>query len=329
MESILFLRVVKTIIGIFGICGNGLVCIVIFHVSFLHTVTNAFILHQAVIDLLASIFLLLYANIPNPDPLPSGVAGSIFCRVWDGHVILWILLVASTFNLVVLTLERYIAIVHPFRYQPLFETHVNIAILASVWLLAIGYKSADLARYDYHNGTCIFKEIPWKTEMGLIVFAVEYLLPLLIMVFAYVSIILILKKSANRLADVSQAMTSVRAATTAASAPSTNKDNNTLGGELKKAKKNTLKTLLVVFAAFVICWTPNQIIFLLFNFGYPVDYSSVIYIVTVCMASSNSCLNPVIYAFKYRQFKRGLKKCFGLNIRIEDGSTADTDYQSS
>ncbi|XP_072030568.1 galanin receptor 2b-like [Amphiura filiformis] len=330
MENILFLQVVKTLIGLFGICGNGLVCAIISNVSFLHTTTNAFIFHQAAIDLLASLFLLLHANVPDPAPLPSGAAGSIFCRVWNGHVILWILLVASTFNLVVLTFERYIAIVFPFRYQTLFETRVNAVILVFVWFLAIGYKSADLARYDYQNGTCVFAEISWKAEMGIIVFMVEYLIPLLIMIFAYLNIILILKKSSNRLADVSHVVTAITAATTAPTSAASPNLDNTLGGELKRARKNTFKTLLIVFAAFVICWTPNQVIFLMFNFGYPIDYSSALYIITVCMASSNCCLNPVIYALKYRQFRKGLRKCFGLNIRIEDGSTvmSDIDYHS-
>ena len=331
MEEILLLRVIKTLIGIFGVCGNGLVCVVIFKVSFLHTVTNAFIFHQAVVDLLASLFLTLYANVPDPDPLPSGVAGSLFCRIWHGHVILWMLLVASTFNLVVLTMERYIAIVHPFRYQPLFETRFNTVILVLVWILAICYKSADLARNDYQNGTCVFAEISWKKEMGLIVFMVEYLIPLLVMIFAYASIMFVLKKSANRLAD-SSTINSISATTAAKSATTAPNKGPTLGGELLKARRNTFKTLMIVFVGFVVCWSPNQIIFLMFNFDNPVaEYGGAMYIITVCMASSNCCLNPVIYALKYRQFRRGLKKCLGFNIRNRDDSTAltDTDYKGS
>ena len=323
MEVILFLRVVKTLIGVFGIVGNGLVCLVIFRVPFMHTVTNAFIFHQAAIDLMASLFLLLHANIPDPDPIPSGLAGSIFCRLWNGHVILWILLVASTFNLVVLTMERYIAIVFPFRYETLFNSRVNAIILIMLWILAIGYKSVDIARYGYENGTCVFLEVSWKKELGLIVFFVEYLIPLLVMIFAYGWIIVILKQSAKRLTT---GLSSISTTATSKS-KSTTIPSNSLGGSLMKARRNTFKTLLIVFLVFALCWTPNQIVFLIFNFGHPVEYSSAGYITTVCMASANCCVNPVVYAMKYRQFRKGVRKCFGINIAVENGSTSAVDTE--
>ena len=50
-EALLILRILKTIIGVVGILDNGLVILVISRVKFMHTLTNTFICHQAVIDL--------------------------------------------------------------------------------------------------------------------------------------------------------------------------------------------------------------------------------------------------------------------------------------
>ena len=80
-----------------------------------------------------------------------------------------------------------------------------------------------------------------------------------------------------------------------------------------KAQKNVLKTLAMVFSAFVLCWICNQIYFLLFNFGYiPVDIAleNWFYHLTVYAAFINCMINPWIYAAQYREFQRQARHLF-------------------
>ena len=124
MESILVLRVIKTVLSLLGIFGNGLVCIVIYKVSFMHTLTNALIFNQAAVDLVGSVVLLLSSNIPLPDRLSNNAADWLLCRIWIGNLFLWGAFNASTFNLLSMTMERFLAIVFPLRHAQVYIIYI-------------------------------------------------------------------------------------------------------------------------------------------------------------------------------------------------------------
>ncbi|XP_072046764.1 histamine H2 receptor-like [Amphiura filiformis] len=313
MESVLYLRIAKSIIGFFGMIGNTLVCLVIHHNHEMHTLTNALIFNQAVIDFLSCIFIFLHSNIPDSGPPSSGIAGHLFCQLWDTPIALFALLVASTFSLVVITLERYVAIIFPFHYIKLFTRTKTVVLICCIWILAFSYKLLDMRRHDVKDTICIIKELKWSKVLGFIQFSVQYFLPISVMLFAYGHIIFVLSKSNND--------TSIDNQNTC----STENESNTLRPEtlqegLKRARRNTFKTLLLVFLAFVVCWTPNQFAFLFYNLGFNITYGSIGYTITVIMAQSNSAINVFVYGFKYRQFRRGLRRLFGCAMSIEPHS---------
>jgi len=78
-----------------------------------------------------------------------------------------------------------------------------------------------------------------------------------------------------------------------------------------------MNTVISLTLFFVVCWTPNNVYYLLQNvarvpFNYPAYY------VTVSMALVNVCGNPFIYATKYEVVKNKLKK---LITRVLGSST--------
>ena len=75
------------------------------------------------------------------------------------------------------------------------------------------------------------------------------------------------------------------------------------------ARTNTIKTLLLVALCFVICWSSNQIYYLMYNFGFNVDWNSSFYQFTVVMAFLNCTINPFIYLAKYQDFQTALTSC--------------------
>ena len=79
------------------------------------------------------------------------------------------------------------------------------------------------------------------------------------------------------------------------------------------AAQELSKTLLLVTILYTVCWTPNQLLFLVFNCGPNdvVDFQSVYYHITVVLSVANSCLNPIIYTIQNRPFRRGIQKVFG------------------
>ncbi|XP_019752010.1 relaxin-3 receptor 1-like [Hippocampus comes] len=93
------------------------------------------------------------------------------------------------------------------------------------------------------------------------------------------------------------------------------------GPELEQGRQNrrskVTKSIVIVVLSFFLCWLPNQALTLwgvLIKFDL-VPFSKAFYNVqayafplTVCLAHTNSCLNPVLYCLIRREFRAGLKE---------------------
>lgn len=87
-------------------------------------------------------------------------------------------------------------------------------------------------------------------------------------------------------------------------------------GRLKRRSKVT-KSVVIVVLSFFLCWLPNQALTLwavLIKFDR-VPFSDAFYNaqayafpLSVCLAHTNSCLNPVLYCLVRREFRAGLKE---------------------
>ena len=127
----------------------------------------------------------------------------------------------------------------------------------------------------------LFKSI-WG--VGLVI--VSFLVPILILFYCYGRIVWVL----TRRIDSSLSSTG-------------------LNDTFHVARTNTIKTLLTVALCFVICWSNNQIYYLIYYLGFEVDWTSTYYNFTVLMVFLNSTVNPFIYLIKYRDFHDALRKC--------------------
>jgi len=76
---------------------------------------------------------------------------------------------------------------------------------------------------------------------------------------------------------------------------------------INKAGRNALVTSLIVCCGLFACWSPNEIVYFLNFLGHPVDFGGWLYHLTVVLVFTNSCINPLIYAVKYRRFQDGVK----------------------
>ena len=146
-----------------------------------------------------------------------------------------------------------------------------------------------------------------KNAYGVFVFCITFLVPLIILIFCYVKIVWVLTRRI---------------------------DSNLSGVKNEKfelARTNTIKTLLIVALCFVICWSNNQIYYLMYNLGFNVNWNSSFYQSTVVMAFLNCTINPFIYLAKYQDFQSALKSfCVcrksreqrDLDLKSENGSAS-------
>jgi hypothetical protein len=98
-----------------GLVGNAFVVFVIVRMTSLHKqVANVFVINQSIIDAASSVLVIAqmvveYDNLwlTLTDGQPASVA---YCALWQGQALMWGLFTSSTYNLVALTIERYMKV---------------------------------------------------------------------------------------------------------------------------------------------------------------------------------------------------------------------------
>ncbi|XP_077994376.1 galanin receptor 2b-like [Glandiceps talaboti] len=297
IEDILF-NVAIGVVGVLGIVGNALVCLVFFRVKSLRTVTNLFILNQSLIDITISIVFILSYLGPTLDPLPSNNNGTIFCKLWVSLYPLWSLFDSSSLNLAAISVERYFAIVHPVLHHNKVTKKRVLIVMTFIWFSGFLVEWFWPYVHFIKDGVCTNE---WDDEhlerfVGVIVFVVEYALPMSVFVFCYVKIFTTLRKKVKE-----QQAHSI---------------SSNQGGTLSKASKNVTKTLCVVVVTYFLCWTvPSLAYFQNWVFGGPLDWNGPFYKFTVVSVFCNVCCNPIIYALMWDHFRKGLNKTFSCTAK--------------
>ncbi|XP_066502342.1 relaxin-3 receptor 1 [Hoplias malabaricus] len=86
-----------------------------------------------------------------------------------------------------------------------------------------------------------------------------------------------------------------------------------------KRRSQVTKSVTIVVLSFFLCWLPNHalttwgILIKLNAVHFSYEYyttQAYVFPVTVCLAHSNSCLNPILYCLMRREFRKALKKLF-------------------
>ncbi|GCC35106.1 relaxin-3 receptor 1 [Chiloscyllium punctatum] len=92
-----------------------------------------------------------------------------------------------------------------------------------------------------------------------------------------------------------------------------------IGTNNPKRKSRVTRSITVLMLAFFLCWLPNHVITL---WGVLVKLNAVpwdkayytlhayVFPVTVCLAHTNSCLNPVLYCLLRRDFRQSMREIF-------------------
>lgn len=312
------LKIVSTIIysflGSVGIVGNALVLIVMIAVKELRTITNLFIINQSILDMMASFFLFANYIAPHAAVPDKEWSGTFICSIWNSGYIFWGTIISSTYNLVLLSIERYLAVIHPVVYRSKFSYRLAAAVAVSPWIIGFGYEGHWAAVNQYSRGQCtvFYASSIIQKFTGCLTFTVEFLFPIAVMAFVYINIG---KSLRSRIADINPSTTMTP--TTVESIDNTGsntEDQPAAPNYREKARKNVIKTLFIVCVTYTICWAPNQIIYLYFNLGGALDFNGEFFSFTVYIAFLNMCVNPFIYTFKYRKFQKGLKILFKMRL---------------
>ncbi|XP_071492704.1 galanin receptor 2a-like [Diadema antillarum] len=292
--------IIQLIFAIVGIIGNFIVLLVLSQGRRHRCSTDTLIAGLAAADLITSVFIIPHSPI---NTLPDSILGQIFCRVIHSSVPMWTSISASVFTLTVITIERLVAIRHPFLYQRLFTAERSVVALVLVWVLSFIVNTFPLYVTFIDGGTCVvhFPTQALQKTVGITLFLLKFVVPVTVMMLAHVLTIRSLK---------------IR------------KQNLTSGKEQEKhalkmltARRRATKLLFTIIITFIICWTPDQVSFLALNVDL-VHFNhlySPLYRILVVLAFANSCVNPIIYASRSPNFRRAIKElcCLGRSVGLQ------------
>ncbi|KAK2138693.1 hypothetical protein LSH36_2587g00000 [Paralvinella palmiformis] len=128
-------NIIFTIGGV-GLVGNIFVVIVILSGTKMRKqLTNTYIINQSIMDTLVSLFLILTTVFEDHSGKFNTFLDDMFCKFWLTKMWLWSAIVSSTYNLLALTMERYLAVVYPIWHKTKLNKFRVVSSFIMVWLI--------------------------------------------------------------------------------------------------------------------------------------------------------------------------------------------------
>ncbi|KAG8006357.1 Somatostatin receptor type 1 [Nibea albiflora] len=281
-----------------GLTGNAMVIYVILKYAKMKTATNIYILNLAIAD---ELFMLSVPFLATSAAVRHWPFGSLMCRLVlsvDG-----INMFTSIFCLTVLSVDRYVAVVHPIkaaRYRrPTVAKVVNVCVwgLSLIVILPI-IIFADTVPAQDGGMDCNFlwPEAAWSEAFVVYTFLLGFLLPVGAICLCYCLMVARMRAVGLKAGWLQR----------------------------RRSEKKITRMVLLVVAVFVLCWMPFYIVQLVSVFHRPPD--PMVTQLFVILSYANSGANPILYGFVSDNFRRSFQRivCFRW---LESGLDAEqVDY---
>lgn len=282
---------------VIGFIGNVLVIWIVHKTLSMHTTTNYLLVNLAAADVLTILLApLLMSSVVG---YLTNSLGAVACKI---IAVIDISIMVSSLTLTVLAIERYHALLNPFRTRlRLTEDNIKQAI-ALIWITSVLLSLPSFFFHEWRefDSACVG---PWTLHMNKSskVYFIFYTIfttyfPLVIMIYCYGSLIKGLYF------------------THVICAESGNEENTS-------EKTRLVITFILATAGFFICYAPSVIFFTVLvpdaddeqrDVKLYSDLLSLFEFLFVC----SQCFNPVIYAFRSTNFQNGFKRhvfCYRSN----------------
>ncbi|XP_041485011.1 5-hydroxytryptamine receptor 2B-like [Lytechinus variegatus] len=278
----------ELVVGVVGVIGNFFVIIVLFQRRANSRSTDTLIGALAAADLFTSIALL---PVRSAKTVPSTWLGQIYCRVIWQALYMWIWAIMSGFLLTAISVERYIAVTHPIYFNRILTRRRVSVVVVILWICAViaTVPSFFVIEVDNVRHRCTvaksLRSPAIQTAYGVYVTSIQLFIPATIMAITQTLIAIKLKNQSKRF----EGSKSYHLA----------------------ASRAVIKMMLVVIIAYVACWTPNRLLFLLTRLlRIRTEVKSQISEAFFILAAVNSSINPVIYSIRYEEFRKAVKGLF-------------------
>lgn len=313
-ESKLLLAILYCLLFVFGLLGNSVVILVLVICKKLKSITDIYLLNLALSDLLFVFSFPFQTHYQ----LDQWVFGTVMCKVVSGFY--YIGFFSSMFFITLMSVDRYLAIVHAVYAMNVRTARMGTALSLGVWLIAVMATSPLLVFYQVASEDGVLQcylsynhqTLKWKLFTHFEINILGLLIPFTILMFCYISILHQLKSCQNQ----------------------------------KKTK--AIQLVLIVVIASLVFWVPFNVVLFLTSLHdlHVLDgcatSQQLIYAthVTEIISFTHCCVNPVIYAFVGEKFKKHISEIFqkscnhiflflGSPIIKDMGEKPSSSYQHS
>ena len=271
--------------GLAAITGNVVVLWLFYKHKSLRTISNRFLASLSVADVFVGLVI---------DPVWIVIICWIQPRGQKNLIMLtkmlWIqTTAATTLNSCCVSIDRFIAIRFPFRYQDILTKRRCLAVIILVWFISLSLSLPIL----------FFQPGKDRKELFVSITCTMFLAPLLVVSFCYIIIFKVARKqfgrilAAKKLPDSSE---NIRARVT--------------------QNFKAIKTVGFVLSACIITWMPS-VVLLLVDFYYAKEercrirkVKSVVLPWVQAIAFTSSAINPLIYYLRNSDFRRAFRRTF-------------------
>lgn len=286
LQYLILWCVVYLILATFAICGNVLIVLVFAKKRNLRTRTNYFVIGLALGDILVGtatipLYVTLLILLFNQNFKAASLVQTIFSPmdILSGML--------SILQLMTISVERVYAIAFPLRHRTT-SARINFIILTTVWLTAAGIASLNFF---------IPKGPEWKGTF-LIYSTLGFFIPFSVILFAYTSIWIIIKRKTKIPRNRARAV---------------------------KRESRTALTIFALILLFLVTWLPffslNLVLFSCPSCGAAVPLQVVLFF--KALHYSGSALNPVVYSARMPEFRRP------ITILLKERKFTSSFYRNS
>ncbi|XP_076970776.1 somatostatin receptor type 4 [Tamandua tetradactyla] len=294
------IQCIYALVCLVGLGGNALVIFVILRYAKMKTATNIYLLNLAIAD---ELFMLSVPFVASSAALRHWPFGSVLCRAVlsvDG-----LNMFTSVFCLTVLSVDRYVAVVHPLRAATYRRPSVAKLINLGVWLASL-LVTLPIAIFadtrPARGGQAVVCNLHWPHPAWSAVFVVYtfllgFLLPVLAIGLCYLLIVGKMRAVALRAG----------------------------WQQRRRSEKKITRLVLMVVAVFVLCWMPFYVVQLLNLFMTSLD--ATVNHVSLILSYANSCANPILYGFLSDNFRRSFQRVLCLRCCVLEAACGGAEEE--
>nr|XP_055034685.1 proteinase-activated receptor 4 [Misgurnus anguillicaudatus] len=227
--------------------------------------------------------------------------GESFCRIvialFYGNMY------GSVVCLALVAVDRYVALVHPFGAKTLRSNRNSVCMSVMVWIVIAtaavpllvskqSYKIKDPPITTCHDALPPDQQEKFFLPYFIALFSIFFLLPLLVVVFSYVSILRTLMAEGQRYA-------------------------------------HAVRVTVLMLIVFVVCFLPSNILLLLHysKSDFINNDLYVPYLISLSLSTFNSCIDPFIFYYVSKDFRN--KLCEALSCHRSDSKSSSETFRSN